>query len=217
MTVGEKIKYFRTKRGLTQDKLAELSGIHPVSIRKYETNAMVPQQNQVYRIAQALGVNTISLTGSNEVLKMDTAGNVMSVLLLLFNSGIFKLSWEDASLKLPDLSSVKITLNPVFAAFLSAGNIHDDTTMALDDLFFKVTKPNMFSDLLALYVHKEMLNQEVVEGNTEENNVFCKQLKAFIESHENWLQADPVSFDMLIASDLEINDQEKSDIISTKK
>ena len=36
MTIGEKIKYFRKRIGITQAKLAELSGIHPVSIRKYE-------------------------------------------------------------------------------------------------------------------------------------------------------------------------------------
>ena len=38
MTIGEKIKYCRKQIGITQDKLAELTGIHPVSIRKYETN-----------------------------------------------------------------------------------------------------------------------------------------------------------------------------------
>ena len=41
MTIGEKIKYCRKQIGITQDKLAELTGIHPVSIRKYETNKMV--------------------------------------------------------------------------------------------------------------------------------------------------------------------------------
>ena len=29
MTIGEKIKYFRTRIGITQAKLAELSGISP--------------------------------------------------------------------------------------------------------------------------------------------------------------------------------------------
>ena len=33
MTIGEKIKYCRKQIGITQDKLAELTGIHPVSIR----------------------------------------------------------------------------------------------------------------------------------------------------------------------------------------
>ena len=56
MTIGEKIKYFRKRIGITQAKLAELSGIHPVSIRKYEINKMVPQAAQIDRLAEALGV-----------------------------------------------------------------------------------------------------------------------------------------------------------------
>ena len=60
MTIGEKIKYFRTRIGITQAKLAELSGIHPVSIRKYETNKMVPQSPQIDRIAEALGISSFA-------------------------------------------------------------------------------------------------------------------------------------------------------------
>ena len=55
MTIGEKIKYCRKQIGITQDKLAELTGIHPVSIRKYETNKMQPQPPQLEKIAAALG------------------------------------------------------------------------------------------------------------------------------------------------------------------
>ena len=51
MTIGEKIKYCRKQIGITQDKLAELTGIHPVSIRKYETNKMQPQPPQLEKIA----------------------------------------------------------------------------------------------------------------------------------------------------------------------
>ena len=53
MTIGEKIKYCRKQIGITQDKLAELTGIHPVSIRKYETNKMQPQPPQLEKIAVA--------------------------------------------------------------------------------------------------------------------------------------------------------------------
>ena len=69
MTIGEKIKYCRKQIGITQDKLAELTGIHPVSIRKYETNKMQPQPPQLEKIAAALGVSYNALNGS------DTAGN----------------------------------------------------------------------------------------------------------------------------------------------
>lgn len=42
MNIGERIKFCRKHRGMTQDRLAEETGIHPVSIRKYETGKMVP-------------------------------------------------------------------------------------------------------------------------------------------------------------------------------
>ena len=44
MTIGKKIKYLREHRGMTQAELAEATGIHPVSIRKYETDKMTPQR-----------------------------------------------------------------------------------------------------------------------------------------------------------------------------
>jgi transcriptional regulator with XRE-family HTH domain len=47
MTIGEKIRTIRATRNMTQAKLAELTGIHPVSIRKYETNKMQPQLPQI--------------------------------------------------------------------------------------------------------------------------------------------------------------------------
>ncbi|WP_416366602.1 helix-turn-helix domain-containing protein [Muricomes intestini] len=34
------MKYCRKQIGITQDRLAELTDIHPVSIPKYETNKM---------------------------------------------------------------------------------------------------------------------------------------------------------------------------------
>ena len=63
MTIAEKIKYCRIKQGLTQAQLAEFSGIHPVSIRKYETGKMVPQPEQLYKIAEALGISYVALLG----------------------------------------------------------------------------------------------------------------------------------------------------------
>ena len=38
MTIGDRIKHYRTRVKMTQNNLAELSAVHPVSIRKYETN-----------------------------------------------------------------------------------------------------------------------------------------------------------------------------------
>ena len=42
---------------MTQSQLAERTGIHPVSIRKYETNKTIPQPEQIRRIADVLCVS----------------------------------------------------------------------------------------------------------------------------------------------------------------
>lgn len=61
MTIGEQIRYYRRMAGITQEQLAQLSGIHPVSIRKYETNKMIPQIPQIKKIAKALDVRPSTL------------------------------------------------------------------------------------------------------------------------------------------------------------
>ena len=63
MTIGERIRYYRKKCGLTQTHLAELAGIHPVTIRKYETNKMQPQLSRIIKIAAILNVNPNILIG----------------------------------------------------------------------------------------------------------------------------------------------------------
>lgn len=56
MTTGDKIKKIRNYRGLTQKQLGERSGIHEVAIRKYELNKVMPKQEQLLKIANALSV-----------------------------------------------------------------------------------------------------------------------------------------------------------------
>ncbi len=87
MTIGEKIKYFREKSGLTQNALATAAQLHPVSIRKYETNRMQPQPPQIEKIAAALGISPNTLLGlENSNLKLETVGDFMSILCMLLES-----------------------------------------------------------------------------------------------------------------------------------
>ena len=88
MTIGEKIKYFRSRIGITQAKLAELSGIHPVSIRKYETNKMTPQTEQIDKIAEALGVSSFAITGFENNIRLETIGDFMGLMIMLIKANI---------------------------------------------------------------------------------------------------------------------------------
>lgn len=63
MTIGDRIRYFRKKRGYSQLELAELSQMHHVTIRKYEANMRTPQYAQIVKLAKALGVSISSISG----------------------------------------------------------------------------------------------------------------------------------------------------------
>lgn len=58
MTVGEKIRTYRTMRGISQKMLGELAGgINEVTIRKYEAGDRNPKPDQLLKIANALGIS----------------------------------------------------------------------------------------------------------------------------------------------------------------
>lgn len=151
MTLGEKIKYYREQLGITQGKLAELAGIHPVSIRKYETNKMQPQPPQIERIATALGVSYNALNGiDNAGMRLETVGDLMGILMVLCNSGIIQISGERGEDKLLKDGTVSIHLNPVLSSYLeigytSKGKAH---TLSLQDALLNIRSYKVFNDLL---------------------------------------------------------------------
>ncbi|MFI3249531.1 MAG: helix-turn-helix transcriptional regulator [Eubacteriales bacterium] len=67
MRAGEKILYHRRRVGLTQKKLAELSGVSEISIRKYELGSRNPKPEQLKKLAKAMGL------GENELLEIEIA------------------------------------------------------------------------------------------------------------------------------------------------
>ncbi len=57
MTIGEKIKTLRTKKGLTQKQLGDLCGMADSAIRRYENGRANPKIETLQKIAAALEVN----------------------------------------------------------------------------------------------------------------------------------------------------------------
>ena len=57
MTLGEKIKYYRNLRGISQETLGELSEINSATIKKYEYGIRNPKPDQLLKIANALGIS----------------------------------------------------------------------------------------------------------------------------------------------------------------
>ena len=66
VTLGERIKDARKKKGLTQDDLAKMLGITFAMIGQYERGERNPKRETLQRIADALGVNIGELFGQSD-------------------------------------------------------------------------------------------------------------------------------------------------------
>ncbi len=139
MTIGEKIKYFRSRIGITQAKLAELSGIHPVSIRKYETNKMTPQTEQIDKIAEALGVSSFAITGFENNIRLETIGDFMGLMIMLIKASF-------VSFKLSKTFNVSFKINPLITKFFKANA--GDTEYNADDVLCRLKQENLLKDIL---------------------------------------------------------------------
>lgn len=60
-SVGERIRYYRKKVGMTQKQLAETCGITEPAIRNYELDNRIPSYEILEKIADALQVNYFAL------------------------------------------------------------------------------------------------------------------------------------------------------------
>lgn len=64
MTVGERIKYLRIEKGMTQKELGEKVGVNNAAINKYETGIVINlKRDMIAKLADALDVTPTYLMG----------------------------------------------------------------------------------------------------------------------------------------------------------
>lgn len=146
MTIGEKIKYFRTRIGITQGKLAELSGIHPVSIRKYETNKMIPQSAQIDKIAASLGVSSFAIAGIENNIRLETIGDFMGLLIMLMKTKIVLIEGERDENNALKAETASFKINPAISQFFNS-NV-DNKDFDADKVVYCLKKDNLLRDIL---------------------------------------------------------------------
>lgn len=65
--IGKRIQEIRTRRGMTQEALAERINISKSSISEWEACKRVPRMETLRKIADALGVDVWEIIGFNDV------------------------------------------------------------------------------------------------------------------------------------------------------
>ena len=83
MTIGQRIKYFRKRKGYTQKEIGELLGFANTSagtrIAQYETGIRVPKRNMLSTMAQLFEVSSFALMP----LDIDSTNGLMHTLFVL--------------------------------------------------------------------------------------------------------------------------------------
>lgn len=109
MTIGEKISFFRNNKDLTQKKLAELSGISEISIRKYEAGERKPKKEQVLKLAHALNMNpSFFYEEELRAVSFETVGDLMAVFYALKEQLGLEWDYHPAPDGQIDISSIRL-------------------------------------------------------------------------------------------------------------
>lgn len=70
-SLGEKIKFYREQKGLTQKQLADVCGITDTAIRNYEKGIRTPDEEIIRKIRAELDISYYTLTGKYDPLDPD--------------------------------------------------------------------------------------------------------------------------------------------------
>ncbi len=147
MTVGEKIKYCRCRCQISQAKLAELSDISLVSIKRYETNKMIPTKPQIEKLSNALGIGVLAFSDTNfDCLKeLETYGDLVRILIIFRKNNLLFVEGERAQDGQLNLKTAKFKLNPVIGKFFKSINSEE---CLVTDLAFRLVDEYILNKFL---------------------------------------------------------------------
>ena len=147
MTTGDKIKYLRKQLGITQAQLAEMTGIHIVTIKKYETNKVQPLPAQIDKLSSALCVSSVALAGIDKTgLRIHTVGDLMGIVMALCNLGFFTLTGQRASDHMLIPESANLQINPILNTFIQVST--NAGAINISDFFIKIKSQSFFHDII---------------------------------------------------------------------
>ena len=127
MNLGEKIKYYRNLRGISQETLGELSEINPATIKKYEYGIRNPKPDQLLKIANALGISIHVFMDFD----IETVSDVLTLLFQLDEQVEMNFETKKDRNGKPVPSSVKLSfkdadINARLSKYITARNVREE-------------------------------------------------------------------------------------------
>ena len=137
MNIADRIKRLRELFGITANDLAKITGIHPVSIRKYETNKMVPGIDVIDKMCDALKLPRMIFEGfpKQHTNYKFTGDFYQQLFLLLDNNTLSAGKHGDFNFATGD-SDRFLTINPELSKYIKIKQ--GDKEIPLDELHIEI-------------------------------------------------------------------------------
>ena len=178
MTIGEKIKYVRKLYHMSSAELAERTGIHPVSIRKYESNKMVPQSAQIERLAAAFHLSPAIFSGLTDMrFDFQYSGDCLGMLIMLYTSGTLIINGERDEKSILKKETVKFTVSPLLQKFLQFSE--KGRTLSFEDMNVLIKNNDTLDRFIFwefMYNRRDELYDAYMEEETKENEEAYNQI-----------------------------------------
>ena len=178
MTIGEKIKYVRKLYHMSSAELAERTGIHPVSIRKYESNKMVPQSAQIERLAAAFHLSPAIFSGLTDMrFDFQYSGDCLGMLIMLYTSGALIINGERDEKNILKKETVKFTVSPLLQKFLQFSE--KDKALSFEDVNVLIKDNDTLDRFIFwefMYNRRDELYDAYMEEETKVNEEAYNQI-----------------------------------------
>lgn len=178
MTIGEKIKYVRKLYHMSSAELAERTGIHPVSIRKYESNKMVPQSAQIERLAAAFHLSPAIFSGLTDMrFDFQYSGDCLGMLIMLYTSGALIINGERDEKNILKKETVKFTVSPLLQKFLQF--YEKDKALPFENVNVLIKDNDTLDRFIFwefMYNRRDELYDAYMEEETKENEEAYNQI-----------------------------------------
>ncbi len=187
MTIADRIKKIREIFGITSNEFAKITGIHPVSIRKYETNKMVPGNDVIEKMSEALRLPKMIFEGlPKQYTDYSFEGDFYQQLLLLLDNGTLRIegTFKDGVGEHKSPYDTWFSINPSLSKYIKVKSNGEeipveDIQITLDPLYSQLNS-NVTSLLMSFeYIEraKEALNKKYWRSKSETREEYSNRLK----------------------------------------
>lgn len=132
MCISNKLKTLRKIKKITQSQLSDLTGIHLISIKKYETDKMKPERH-IKELSSGLNISSICLLDDKQqhFYRLQTIGDIYALIINLIKQEIIIINGQKDNQGRFLANTIELSINSIITSFLSNETIQK---IQIDDL-----------------------------------------------------------------------------------